>query len=340
VGQFSKLPIEAVFLFTGEERKGLVENGADSRIQFACPRCRGKLEAGEGTYHCPEDGLVFERRQGVWRFLLPERAVALAEFIEQYETVRADEGWGSDDGRYYRALPYADLSGWYADIWRIRAASFDSLMAEVVKPQADELARPLRILDLGAGNGWLSYRLAQAGHAPVAVDLISSRRDGLGAHVHYDVAFTPVQAEYDRLPFQAGSVDLLIYNASLHYAPDFLATLAEGLKALAPGGRLAIMDSPLYRDRASGEAMVRERAERFDRQYGFRGEANPSEGYLSYDRLESLAAGLGLQWSFIEPAYGWRWALRSWLARLRAGREAATFLVIVGRPQFDTDQHE
>jgi hypothetical protein len=92
------------------------------------------------------------------------------------------------------------------------------------------------------------------------------------------------------------------------------------------------MDSPLYRDRTSGEAMVRERAERFERQYGFRGDANVSEGFLTFDRLDSLAAGLGLHWSFIKPAYGWRWDLRSWLARLRVGRETATFLLIVGYP--------
>jgi len=296
------------------------------------------LVASGEAYHCPVDGLVFERREGIWRFLLPERAAALAEFIEQYETVRADEGWGSDEDDYYRALPYADLSGRYGDIWRVRATSFDSLMAEVVRPLSGKVARPLRILDLGAGNGWLSYRLARAGHTPAAVDLMSNRRDGLGAHVHYDVAFTPVQAEYDRLPFPAGGVDLVIYNASLHYASDYQATLAKGLKVLAPGGRLVIMDSPVYRDRASGESMVRERAGRFDRQYGFRGDAIPSEGFLTYDRLESLAAGLNLQWSFIKPAYGWRWALRSWLVRLRAGRETATFLVIVGTPRVDANQ--
>ncbi len=210
----------------------------------------------------------------------------------------------------------------------------------MVEPLSHELARPLHILDLGAGNGWLSYRLALAGHALAAVDLMSNRRDGLGAHVHYDIAFTLVQAEYGRLPFAAGGFDLVIYNASLHYATDYQATLAEGLKALSPGGRLVIMDSPLYRDCSSGDAMVRERAERFRRRYGFRQEAVSPEGYLTFDQLERLAADLGLGWSFIEPSYGWRWTLRSWLGRLRAGREPATFLVIVGRPRIEANQRQ
>jgi predicted RNA methylase len=48
-----------------------------------------------------------------------------------------------------------------------------------------EASRPLDLLDLGAGTGWMSYRLALRGHHPVAVDLLNDDRDGLGAARHF-----------------------------------------------------------------------------------------------------------------------------------------------------------
>ena len=49
------------------------------------------------------------------------------------------------------------------------------------RPLPERTERALRILDLGAGNGWMSYRLALQGHLPIAVDLLTNDRDGLGA---------------------------------------------------------------------------------------------------------------------------------------------------------------
>ena len=69
----------------------------------------------------------------------------------------------------------------------------------------------------------------------------------------------PVQATIDRVPFAGGSVDLAIFNASLHYSADYAATIAEVLRVLRPGGRVVLLDSPFYRDPASGARMVRER---------------------------------------------------------------------------------
>ena len=74
-------------------------------------------------------------------------------------------------------------------------------MERCLSPAEERLARPLRLLDLGAGNGWLSYHLARRGHEAAAVDLTVNDFDGLGAHVHFDAPFTPVQAEFDHLPF-------------------------------------------------------------------------------------------------------------------------------------------
>jgi SAM-dependent methyltransferase len=301
-------------------------------FQWACPACHTPLiELDAARRRCPKDELIYECRDGIWRLLTPERAAHYARFMREYQRVREAEGRGSIDAAYYRALPFADLSGRFTTDWQIRARSFRSFTASVLQPRERELNRPLRALDLGAGNGWLSYRLAQRGHVAAAIDLLTNPQDGLGAYVHYDAAFTPVQAEFDRLPFDNAQFDLAIFNASLHYAVNYETTLREALRVLHPGGQIVVLDSPVYRSSSSGAQMVREREAAFTQAYGFPSNALPSENYLTYQRLHDLAEALPLRWKFIQPFYGWHWQLRPLIARLRGRREPARFAVMVGQ---------
>ncbi|MCS7313271.1 MAG: class I SAM-dependent methyltransferase [Acidobacteria bacterium] len=136
--------------------------------------------------------------------------------------------------------------------------------------------------------------MAGRGHIVVAVDLITNSWDGLGAHGHYDEAFLPVQAEFDRLPFAEGQFDVAVFNASLHYSTDYGITLTEALRVLHLDGRVVVMDLPVYRDAASGHQMVQGREAEFVRKYGFPSDAIPSEHYLTYGRLQGPGRGAGL----------------------------------------------
>jgi SAM-dependent methyltransferase len=301
-------------------------------FHWACPVCRTPLSAIHDTrQRCPTDDLIYECRDGIWRFLTPDREAYYAQFMREYQLVRQAERRGSADADYYRALPFDDLSGQFTADWQIRARSFRAFVQNVLQPREREFNRPLRVLDLGAGNGWLSYRLAQRGHVVAAIDLLTNPQDGLGAYVHYDAAFTLVQAEFDRLPFDA-QFDLAVFNASLHYAINYETTLREAQRVLQLGGQIVILDSPVYRSGRSGTQMVRERQAAFTQAYGFPSNAVPSENYLTYQRLHDLAEALQLHWTFIQPFYSWRWRLRPLMARLRRRREPARFAVIVGQP--------
>jgi SAM-dependent methyltransferase len=254
--------------------------------------------------------------------------MAVAQFAREYCTVRQREGWGSADGAYYRALPYEDRSGRHAAIWRIRARSYDTFLTKVLRPL--EVGR-LSVLDLGAGNGWLSFRLAQRGHRVVAVDLLHDALDGLGAVQHYGGDVQAVVAEFDHLPLRRDlRPDLVIFNASLHYSTDYARTLRESLRILRTSGTLVILDSPMYTDPTSGARMVQEREARFLATYGFKSDALPSEHFLTPARLAELSSDLGVRWQVHRPTLDWRTQLSRTIGGLRARREPAHFPVIVG----------
>jgi SAM-dependent methyltransferase len=258
--------------------------------------------------------------------------MALAQFAREYRTVRRAEGWGSQDGAYYRALPFRDLSGRFPGVWRIRARSYEAFVNRVLEPmEVETKRRSLRILDIGAGNGWLANRLALRGHHVIATDLLDDALDGLGAARHYGTGFAPVLAEYDHLPLAREQMDLVVFNASLHYSTDYAATLRETLRVLRQQGTLVILDSPTYNDPTSGARMVQERRQRFLAAYGFASDALPSEHFLTPARLHALAADLGLVWQVHTPDLDWRSALGRAIGGLRARREPARFPVIVGR---------
>jgi SAM-dependent methyltransferase len=297
---------------------------------FACPRCGALLEpSAPDVLCCPADGLRFVCEGQVWNMLLPERQPIFSQFSREYSAIRQAEGRGSCSPEYYRALPYRDLSGSRPGDWRIRAASFDALLQQVVLPLERNLRRSLCLLDLGAGNSWLSNRLAQRGHSAAAVDLLNNDFDGLGCVTFYEANFIPVQAEFDHLPFSDRSIDLAVFNASLHYSPDFAVTLGEARRILLPGGKIVVMDTPVYRDASSGAQMVQERQEQFKRQYGFPSNALPSENYLTYRRLERLSADLDLCCQILTPAYPLAWRLRPLRAHLLGQREPAKFHLII-----------
>lgn len=287
-------------------------------MKFICPRCRGDLQnISVHELFCPHDGLTFRQVNGIWRFLLPERESYYARFIHDYETVRRFEGRGSADSSYYRTLPFCDPGGKFSADWKIRAASFRALQRVLT---AESI-----VLDLGAGNGWMSNRLSLSGHTVSAVDLLVNSEDGLGVWPHYESQFARIQSEFIRLPFSADSVSTVIFNASFHYSENYEETLAEILRVLLRGGKIVIMDSPVYHDQGSGAQMTAERKSYFLQRYGFASDSINSENFLTYSRMDELSRKLNLRWRHIRPFYGVRWALRPWLAWLRGAREPAEF---------------
>jgi len=295
-----------------------------SGVRLQCPRCKANID----QLNCQFCGLRMPIQNGIVNALPPERAAHFARFIDDYERIRAAEGRWSQEDDFYLNLPYKDISGQNSNQWKIRARSFDYLIKHVLHRNLEHGGR---ILDLGAGNCWMSYRLALANYRPVAVDLLTNDRDGMGAAEHFrkylPALFPRFQAEAARLPFQTEQFDAVIFNASFHYAEDYVATLREALRCVKSGGLVIISDTPWYSREESGRMMVAERSAAFLKRYGTASDSVKSLEYLTDEHLRSLEEHLGIRWTIYRPRYGLKWGMRPLIARLRKRREPSRFRV-------------
>jgi hypothetical protein len=105
------------------------------------------------------------------------------------------------------------------------------------------------------------------------------------------------------------------------------------MRVVKPHGKIIIIDTPVYHSPRSGQVMVAEREELFFRRYGFRSNTLPSENFLTHFRIDELSESLGIEWRFIKPYYGIRWAVKPWLYRISGKREPAAFYVLIGELQ-------
>ncbi len=139
------------------------------------------------------------------------------------------------------------------------------------------LLPPLRVADLGCGDGYLTLEAARWASEVIGIDrsrdVLAGAR-GLAArrkvkNVRWKLG------ELEELPLADGSVDVALLSQALHHAEQPAVALAEARRILAPGGRVLILDL-----RKHDEAWVRERLG--DRWLGF-----------DDDELGSLIAGAG-----------------------------------------------
>jgi SAM-dependent methyltransferase len=310
-----------------------------TRLALQCPSCGsyvGAIQYGaamvlDAGFRCSSCSFLLSNDQGIWKSLTPERQRYYERFLMEYQTVRAAEGRGSENAAFYLALPYRDLTGRNDWQWAIRARTFRHLERTVLPAMAKTCEGSPYVLDLGAGNCWLSYRLARRECRPVAVDLLTNSADGLGAASHYlqelPALFPRFQAELDRLPFADEQFDCAMFNASFHYSENSTHTLGEAIRCLRPGGTIVIADSPFYRSEESGQRMLEEREKAFTKQFGFPSNSLSSLEYLTEKRLRDLEARFGISWHVIEPSYGLRWSMRPFIAKWKGNREPSQFRI-------------
>jgi len=190
--------------------------------------------------------------------------VATPSWIPAYLAVREREGRLYPDA-IVELLPHVPAGHPLENEWRQRADSSDRLRAYLAA--VSRRGRPLRVIDVGSGNGWLARRIAGLPGSEVVgleandVELAQARRVFGGRP---GLRFS--SGDMLTAPSPLDGATVVVLASVIQYAADLPALLRRLLGWLAPEGELHVLDSPLYRP---GElAGARERTRRYYAQLG------------------------------------------------------------------------
>jgi ubiquinone/menaquinone biosynthesis C-methylase UbiE len=171
-----------------------------------------------------------------------------------YLLVREKEGRLYPDDVVAR-LPEVPAGHALSNEWRARTASLDRLTRYIA-----DWGRPIRLLELGCGNGWLSHRLSVLpglqvwGLDRLGKELDQAARLFNGAHLVF------LAADVFQPPFTDGTFDIIIVASVIQYFPDLPQLVRCLRQLLSERGELHILDSPLYDARDLAAARERTRA--------------------------------------------------------------------------------
>ena len=161
------------------------------------------------------------------------------------EALRSADEIRDVNTRYHDVAASSYDSKWGIDFGAIGQAQ---VLGKLRKLVGSELDRGYaRALEIGAGTGYFSLNLLQAGVvleatctdiSPGMVTTLGANAERLGLNVR------TARADAESLPFPDASFDLVLGHAVLHHLPDLRRAFAEFQRVLRPGGRIVFAGEP------------------------------------------------------------------------------------------------
>lgn len=106
------------------------------------------------------------------------------------------------------------------------------------------LLPPMRVADLGCGEGYLTIEASRWASRVIAIDrspaVLERARDLARRRRVTNITWR--RGEIEHPPIRDGAVDLAILSQALHHAADPARALAEAARIVAPGGRVLVLD--------------------------------------------------------------------------------------------------
>jgi ubiquinone/menaquinone biosynthesis C-methylase UbiE len=169
----------------------------------------------------------------------------MSEFEELYLKVREKEQRLYTDVEVSE-LPLISSAHPHYYEWRIRQSSFRQLLKYLQSKN-----KPLQILDLGCGNGWMTNKLSSIpGSTVVGIDINGFELEQ-AKRVFYKssrVSFQPGNI-LNGILFNEQKFDVIVMAASVQYFSD-IQSLLEHLKTLLKeNGEIHILDSHFYSEK-------------------------------------------------------------------------------------------
>ncbi len=196
-----------------------------------------------------DDGWVRRRQDGKTRYyrLEGELEPGAGELWQLTAGTLAGARWAADDAERAQSV-LAERRERAVAFFSESAAEWDSLRDELFGSDA-RFAALFGLLDpewvvgdLGAGTGTLANMVAPFVNRVIAVDrspeMLQAAEVRLGDRENVEVR----EGELESLPVDDAELDLAFLMLVLHFAVDPGRVLAEAARALAPGGRLLVLD--------------------------------------------------------------------------------------------------
>jgi len=148
--------------------------------------------------------------------------------------------WDNDPaGSHYVSDVETHSLEWFLEVERYRYSEYAPWMREVM--EFDRHGGE-RVLEIGAGIGTDLAQFAKAGSIVTDLDLSSGHLNL--AKENFALRGLPgefVLHDAERLPFDAGTFDLVYSNGVLHHTPNTAHVVSEIFRVLKPGGRVIVM---------------------------------------------------------------------------------------------------
>ena len=172
-----------------------------------------------------EAGLVIEQREGGFTYFqaasaeAANGAAALQPFLQSHFDAHA-----GPDTKQRQLIPGRSWAAW------ARALG--------------HLLPPVRVADLGCGEGYLTIEASKWASRVIAVDRSPSVLERGRALARRRRVRNVIwkRGELENLPLRDASVDVALLSQALHHASDPSKALAEAARVVAPGGKVLVLD--------------------------------------------------------------------------------------------------
>lgn len=250
-----------------------------SFLRMLCPDCRLPLHSDRLA--CAGGHVFGYDENGVLVLLAADFASRLSAFSAGLRTIRVAENRLLLDPAIYPQLPFAPEVRRDHE-WRLRGHDLD-VVAKFLAGRTG-----LRILDVGAWNGWLSHRLSTLGHEVVAIDYFADAHDGLGARRWYGSQWTAIQMKLADLTILPASFDVVILNRCLQFQTDPAAFVLSAARLLSRGGLVLAMGLQIFANPDTKARQVAGALAFYRETYDFELFLWPTKGYLDRSDMARL----------------------------------------------------